>query len=304
LVLKSQRFHSNIEVKVIRKRVLFEGSNIRGKIIDSVKFFTVFTPPSVSLHFKMKNTMKKSVLPIPYYLLGLSFCLLLGACGKNKLREYYFPLEALHKEAKVYEYEYRIRDSTFKMYWYYQSLLQNDSIYLIGTCYNQNFEQLMVIREERVKNGMKLTDMYFYTTDAKGYAVQNQVEIQGGAVFPFEVKDSNSVFINIIKYKNVKDSTQQTTLTRNRRFLKETNFDFKGQKLEAVAFEMKEEQAENDTKRGGIAYVSKIQELYAKNIGLVYTKRQMTDSEFMESRLLDIYTMSALEEKFKKNLSK
>ena len=248
--------------------------------------------------------MKKNLLLITYYLLPIAFCLLLGSCGKNKLQEYYFPLEQLNKEAKVYEYEYRVRDSTFKMYWYYQSIRQNDSIYLIGTCYNQNFEQLMVMREERVKNGMKLTDMYFYTTDAKGYAVQNQVEIQGGAVFPFEVKDSNSVFINIIKYKDVKDSTRQTTLTQNRRFLRETQYNFKGQKLEAVAFEKKEEQADNDTKRGGIAYVSKIQELYAKNIGLVYTKRQMSDSEFMESRLLDIYTMSALEEKFKKNQSK
>jgi hypothetical protein len=269
-----------------------------------VKILHSFTPPSVSLHFKIKNTMKKSVSTPPHYFLLLVFCLLLGACGKNKLREYYFPLEALHKEAKVYEYEYRIQDSTFRMYWYYQALLQNDSIYLIGTCYNQNFEQLMVMREERVKNGMKLDDMYFFTTDAKGYAVQNRVEIQGGAVFPFEVKDSNSVFINIIKYKDVKDSTLQTTLTRNRRFLKETEYDFKGQKLEAVEFEMKEEQAQSDTKNGGIAYVSKIQELYAKNMGLIYTKRQMSDSEFIESRLLDIYTMSALEEKFKKHQSK
>jgi hypothetical protein len=269
-----------------------------------VKIFVLFYPPLSIFALLNRKQMKKSISAILCFILSLVFCLLLGACGKNKLREYYFPLEALHKEAKVYEYEYHIRDSTFKMYWYYQSLLQNDSIYLIGTCYNQNFEQLMVMREERVKNGMKLTDMYFYTTDAKGYAVQNRVEIQGGAVFPFEVKDSNSIFINIIKYKDVKDSTRQTTLTRNRRFLSETSYDFRGQKLEAVAFEMKEEQAENDTKRGGISYVSKIKEIYAQNIGLVYTKRQMTDSEFIESRLLDIYTMSALEEKFKQNLSK
>ena len=248
--------------------------------------------------------MKKNLLLITYYLLPIAFCLLLGSCGKNKLQEYYFPLEQLNKEAKVYEYEYRVRDSTFKMYWYYQSIRQNDSIYLVGTCYNQNFEQLMVMREERVKNGMKLTDMYFYTTNTAGYAVRIQAEIQGGAVFPFEVTDSNSVFINIIKYKDVKDSTRQTTLTRNRRFLKHTVFDFKNKKLDAVEFEMKEEQAESDTKKGGIAYVSKIKEIYAQNIGLIYTKRYISDSEFIESRLLDIYTMSALEEKFRNHQSK
>ena len=160
------------------------------------------------------------------------------------------------------------------------------------------------MREQRVKNGMKLTEMYFYATNTEGYAIQNSVEIQGGAVFPFEVKDSNGVFINIIKYKDVKDSTVQTTLTRNRRFLKQMDFNFKNTNLDAVAFEMKEEQAENDPKRGGIAHTYKIEEIYAKNIGLIYTKRWMSDSDFIESRLLDIYTMQALEDKFKKHQNK
>jgi hypothetical protein len=252
----------------------------------------------------MKKSMKKNLLLTFSCSLTLIVCLFLGGCNKNKLQNYYFPLEQLSKEAKVYEYEYRMGDTAFKMYWYYQSLIQHDSIYLVGTCYNQNFEQLMVMREERVKNGMKLVDMYFYATDKNGYAVRKQVEIEGGAAFPFEAKDSNSVFINIIKYKDVKDSTHQTTLTRNRRFLRQTLYDFKGKKLDAVEFEMKEEQAESDTKIGGIAFVSKITEIYAENIGLIYTKRYRTDSEFIESRLLDICTMSALEEKFKNHQSK
>ena len=243
--------------------------------------------------------MKKSLLLIAYCLLLFTYCLLGVGCGQQKLQDYYFPLEQLSKNAKVYEYEYKLKDSTFKMYWSYQSTIQNDSLYLIGTCYNQNFDQVMVMREQRVKNGMKLTDMYFYTTDAANAPVRTNVEIEGGAVFPFEAKDSNSVFINIIKYKDVKDSTIQTTLTRNRRFLRPTVYDFQNKKVAAVEFEMKEEQAENDPKKGGIAYISKVKEIYAQNIGLIYTKRYFSDSEFIESRLLDIYTLSALEEKFK-----
>ncbi len=246
--------------------------------------------------------MKKNLLL--NYSLPFIFCILFVSCGKKKLQEYYFPLEQISKDAKVYEYEYRLSDSTFKMYWYYQSIVQNDSIYLIGTCYNQNFEQLMVMREERVKNGMKLTEMYFYATNAANAMVRNSVEIEGGAVFPFEVEDSNSVFINIIKYKDVKDSTIQTTLTRNRRFLKPMVYDFKNKKIDAVLFEMKEEQSENDPKKGGISTISKVDEIYARNIGLIYTKRYLSDSEFIESRLLDIYTMSAFEEKFKNHPSK
>jgi hypothetical protein len=234
------------------------------------------------------------------YLLPFVLCLFLGGCGhKKNIRAYYFPLEALNKEAKVYEYQYQLGDSTFKMYWYYQAILQNDSIYFVSTGYNQRFEQMMLMREQRVKNGMKLIDMYFYATNKAGYSIRNPVDIKGGAVFPFEVQDSNSVFINIIHYKDVNDSTLETTLTRNRRFLHDTKYTFKNKQYAAVAFEMKEEQAENDPKRGGIAPVYKIQEIYAKDIGLIYTKRWLTDSVFIECRLLDIYTMKALEDKYK-----
>jgi hypothetical protein len=236
--------------------------------------------------------------------LFILFSLFIASCHLNSdNRDYYFPLEQLSKEAKVYEYEYRFRDTSFKSYWYYQTIQQHDSIYLVGTCYDANFNQLLLMREQKVKNGMRLSDMYFYGVNTEGYTVRSRANIEGGAVFPFTVKDSNSVFINIISYGDTKDSTIKTTLTRNRRFLRPISYSFKNTQYDALLFDMKEEQSVSDPKKGGIAHVFKIEEIYAKNIGLVYSKRHMSDSDFVECRLLDITDMAHLEERFKIKLN-
>jgi hypothetical protein len=239
-----------------------------------------------------------------FYVTSILCFLSIAGCQLNSdNRDYYFPLEQLSKEAKVYEYEYRFRDTSFKSYWYYQTIQQKDSIYLVGTCYDANFNPLLLMREQKVKNGMRLADMYFYGVNTEGYTVRSRADIEGGAVFPFITKDSTSVFINIIAYKDAKDSTIKTTLTRNRRFLRPTTYGFKNTQYDALLFEMKEEQAVSDPKRGGISHVFKIEEIYAKNIGFVYSKRYMSDSDFVECRLLDITDMAHLEERFKIKLN-
>ncbi|MBL7817407.1 MAG: hypothetical protein JNL70_20540 [Saprospiraceae bacterium] len=227
----------------------------------------------------------------------------LQACGKKSLRDYYFPLKQLKEQSKVYEYQFSTADTTLKIYWYYQVVIQGDSVYLVGNCYDAGFHPLMLMREEQVANGMKLKELIYYGVNQQGFSTKTTATIEGGAVFPFQVQDDKSVFVNVIKYSDLKDSTITTTLTRNRRFLKETTYDFKGKQLDAAEFEMKEEQSEKDPKRGGWVHVYNIQELYAKNIGLIYSKRTLNNGLSFETKLVDIYTMSELEEKFKRHLN-
>ncbi len=228
---------------------------------------------------------------------------LLQACGKKDLRDYYFPLKQLKQESKVYEYKISTPDTSFTIYWYYQTIVQTDSVYLVGNCYDAGFHPLVLIREAQVANGMKLKELIYYGVNTEGYAVQTTATIEGGAVFPFHVTNDKSVFVNVVKYSDPKDSTIMTTLTRNRRFLQDTSYIFKGKKLDAAEFEMKEEQSEQDKKRGGWTHIYTIQEIYAKNIGLVYTKRAIDRGVNFETRLVDIYTMKELEAKFEQHLN-
>jgi hypothetical protein len=239
-----------------------------------------------------------------YQTVSLFVCvLLLQACGKKDLRDYYFPLKQLKEQSKVYEYKISTPDTSFTIYWYYQTIVQADSVYLVGNCYDAGFHPLVLVREEQVTNGMKLKELIYYGVNTEGYAVQTRATIEGGAVFPFQVTDDKDVFVNVVKYSDPKDSTILTTLTRNRRFLQDTTFNFKGKNLDAVEFEMKEEQSEQNNKSGGWTHIYPIQEIYANKIGLVYTKRSLDNGVNFETRLVDIYTMKDLEAKFEQHLN-
>jgi hypothetical protein len=246
--------------------------------------------------FAKKTRMTRIILNL---VLGI---IIISGCGKKNLRDYYFPLKALKDKPLVYEYRYSLPDTAFTVYWYYQTVVKGDSVYFVGTCYSAQFEQMLLMQEERVSNGMKLKGLTYFGINAEGQSVSSQATIEGGAVFPFEVADDKSVFINVIKYHDPKDSAHVTTLTRNRRFLKETSYDYQGQKYAAATFDMKEEQSETDPKKGGWAHVSTIQEVYAKDLGLVYSRRDAGNGTIVESRLVTTYPMSQLEEKFKEHL--
>jgi hypothetical protein len=228
----------------------------------------------------------------------------LTSCGKTNLQDYYFPLKALKEVPKVYEYQLSTADTTLTVYWYYQTVVQGDSINFVGTYYNSDFQVLQISREEQVVNGMKLKDLAFYGTNADGKSVKMTANVEGGAVFPFEVTDDKSFFVNVIHFADPKDSTHVTTLTRNRRFVKKTNYTYKGKSVDAAQLSMKEEQSERDFKQGGLTHVYEIEEIYAKNVGLVYTKRTLEAGKFFETKLVDIITMQDLEGRFRIHLDK
>lgn len=243
-------------------------------------------------------------MKISHALLFSIFCLLMLGCGDGKkdIQSYYFPLKNLKEQPQVYEYEYALKDTSFKMYWYYQTVMQGDSIYLVGTCYNDTYQQMLLVREQRFENGMKLNDLYYFGTDSVGRSVRSRAAIEGGAVFPFKIKDDKGVFINILKYSDPKDSTRQTTITRNRRFIKDTTYVYRDRMHDAIEFEMKEEQAEKDIKKGGFSHIYTIKEIYVKDIGLAYTKREITEGNYITMHLVNIYTMKELEEKFRSRI--
>jgi hypothetical protein len=233
-------------------------------------------------------------------------CLLffLTSCGKTNLQDYYFPLKSLQKQPQVYEYQLITPDTTVTIYWYYQTIVQGDSINFVGTCYDGAFQVMQLSREEQVVNGMKLKDLSFYGTDSLGKSVQMTATIEGGAIFPFEVTDDKSVFVNVFRYADPRDATHITTHTRNRRFVKKTNYIFKEKTLDAAELSMKEEQSDRDMKQGGLTHVYEVQEIYARNLGLVYSKRTLEAGRFLETKLVDTFTMEALEERFRKHLQK
>jgi hypothetical protein len=247
-------------------------------------------------------SIKNCLLKTAYCLLFIVYSLLASGCGKKNIREYYYPLTQLREKPMVYEYAFKTRDTTVRLYTYFQTVVQGDSISFVSTEYDPNFQVLMMRREQMLSNGMKLQDLRYFGSDSTGKALEMKAAVTGGAVFPFEVKDSNGVFVNIIKYRDPKDSTHETTLTRNLRFLRTTTYEYKNQKYDALEFQKNEEQAERDLKHGGWQHVFKVKEIYAKGLGLVYSIRAVTEEDTLEIILMDTYPMDELEKKFKTHL--
>ncbi len=217
--------------------------------------------------------------------------------GKRNIRAYYFPIADL-EEGKVYEYQPLGEDSLGVDYWYYRSLKQDGNLYFTGNYYDASFVVKQFFREEMVANGMLLDDMYLYASDSMGQQLRVPVAIEANNAFPFEVSDSSGIFLYKIKWYQTADSTESITLIRNRRFLGDTTYLYQNKKYDAVQFEVRELLEGYTQGEGYIEPEYDGLEIYAKGIGLVYSRKNISETFKLEYELKDIYSMEELEKKF------
>lgn len=237
-------------------------------------------------------------------LLALALSAFFFACankqqnGLKNIEEYYFPLIDL-QDGMVYEYEPVNEQGDPPVYWYYRSVLKDGSAYLVGMSYDPNFNPDQFVREERVGNGMLLNDFYVYETDAEGKSQQIKAEIEAANVFPFEVKPLVNVLLSSLHWRQLGDSSS-ITLVRNRQYDSDTTVVFDGKNVPAVKFntrELVDQEVEGhlELEFGGT-------EVYAKKLGLVYFKKDVSGQRRIEYHLKALYSMAEFEQKFKEKL--
>ena len=224
--------------------------------------------------------------------------LLFAGCqqdGKRDIRDYYFPLNSL-TEGLVYEYEAIRPDSLAPYYWYYRSAATEQQLFLTGTYYEVDLIPRQFTREEMVSNGMLLEELSLHQTDSLGKQHPYPVNVVAGNTFPFYVSLPGGVFLYRIEWQEPSDPSTTTTLIKNRRYLGDTTFVHRNQAYECVAFEVRElVEVESE---GVLEQEFDGVEFYAKGIGLVYVKKQVTDELSFEYALADRYPMDTLEQKF------
>ena len=234
--------------------------------------------------------------------LGISALLSLTSCregGPKDIRDYYFPLKQL-EEGLVYEYQPVFQDSLTPVYWYYRSFIREDGIFLTGTYYEYDLIRLQLVREELVRNGMLLQDLFLYETDSTGHQFRATAEVLAGNAFPFEVSDSSGVFLYKVRWEPPIDSGAVLTLVKNRRYLKDSVITFEEKNYDAVVFGVRE-LLEYD-KDGVFEQAFNGRELYAKGLGLVYYEKEISKDLRLGYRLIVRYPMSQLEDTFKQRI--
>ncbi|MCB0663335.1 MAG: hypothetical protein KDC24_11390 [Saprospiraceae bacterium] len=242
----------------------------------------------------------QQLLPITVFFISLG-CLF-NACspendGTKNISDYYYPMDSLN-EGLVYEYKAVNNDSMSALYNYYRTVESMDETFLVGVQYDPFFQPSQLSREKVVSNGVKLVESFIYLNDSTGTSTQIPMDIIAGVTFPFEVRDSGGIFLYNVKwFDNPGDTTVYTSVIRNRRYEKDTTVNYKGEQLPAVLFSVRELVENFNDGFWEKEFNSK--ELYAKGIGLVYFKKDISPDFKLEYALYDRYPMEVLEAKLK-----
>jgi len=223
------------------------------------------------------------------------------SCEKNKdthdIKSYYFPINQL-KDGLVYEYHPVNNDSLPIEFWYYHTLETDTATYLTATYYDQNYTVRQVSNEEIVSNGSILHNHFLYEFDSTGLQYQIPASITSSNAFPFEVRDSGGVFILKMKWIYQQNPEVSMTLIRNRQYAGHANYDFKQNELDCVRFDLKEVVDHSADGHLEIAPYNGM-EYYAKGLGLIYYKKEISKDFILEYELVDTFSMKILEDKYR-----
>lgn len=235
----------------------------------------------------------------PLFFLPIAALLLLASCKESSIESYYYPLDEL-REGLVYEYRSAGDTLDPPFYWYYRSHETDTATFLTGMYYDLNFTPFQFVREERVSNGMLLADYYLYENDSTGKQVQIPVEIEGGNVFSFEPADPKKVLYSKVRFSTPSDPEAVISLIKNRQFRSDTTYTYGGKTYDALVFYVRELIDVND--EGHVEQEFDGLEIYAKGLGLVYFRKNVSQTFVTEYELADRYSMEELEKKFKVKL--
>ncbi|MCB0704931.1 MAG: hypothetical protein KDC34_06455 [Saprospiraceae bacterium] len=246
------------------------------------------------------NDMFRQIFSLTLIIFGFW---LASSCTKQDpsyLKPYYFPLDSLY-DGQVYEYRSVGDTLDPPYYWFYRTIEQEGHTYLTGMYYNEFFQPGQLVREEAVESGMLLEDCFLFETDSVGLQHQVPAEVGEASVFPFETSGVGSVYVFSISYSMEADSGAVTSFFRNRQYMGDTSVLFKDKEYHAVQFYVRElvdieDEGHTEHEFDGL-------EIYAKGLGLFYSRKNINADFVLEYELFDRYPMTELEAKFQDYMS-
>ena len=237
---------------------------------------------------------------------GLAAAGLLGACSRlGPSARYYYPAEDL-LDGLVYAYAVDAA-ATAELephYWYFRGVATPDSLVLASTYYDAGYEPRQYVGERIVPSGSLQRDLRLFEPGPLGQpSRETRAEVLAPALFSFAEPDTARVLVNVVRFRenaaptdtaSVAPGTEATvyTLTRNRRYLRDTTLEVLGRRRDAQVWEVREliERDEN----GVLALRTTSREVYAEDLGLAYRARRLPDGSVEAYRLAETFPMEEL----------
>jgi len=238
-----------------------------------------------------------------FALLNLLLGLSLASCvrfGPRDIRNYYFPLKTL-TEGLVYEYQAEGASPLPTEYRYYRSLLQDTAVILTETLYSPDFLPELLASYRMVEGGMQAEDLFlFYPDSASDKRLQAEAKLVHRDVFPFQVEEQGGVYLYHARWADPSEPDHHTAILRNRYYAGDTTVTVLGEERSAVVFWLRE--LLEDDHSGVFEQEYTGMEIYAKGVGLVYYRKDLSNQLSLAYRLADRYPMTQLESRFKASL--
>jgi len=246
------------------------------------------------------GTFKNYVLNFRFgFFIAILFLL---SCGKNdgikNIKSFYYPVDKMD-QGIVYEYHPVGNDSLPNEYWFLRNLKTDTATYLAGQYYDHNFTIRQFFSAEIVSNGVLMNDYSIYEFDSLRHQIKRPAQILNGNSFPFEVKDSTGVFLFKLRWDDPITEGAYVELTRNRRYRGEAEYFFQEKKHDCVEFIVQE--LVDDYNNGHLEQQYSGKELYAKDLGLVYYRKDVGEGFVLEYELVDTFSMNELEKRYNEN---
>jgi hypothetical protein len=214
-------------------------------------------------------------------------------------KEYYFPVEQL-ADGKVYEYVVVHEGEAYLSHYYHLQSEKDEkgNLFLIWKRYNQQMQLDQYIKEWVISDGVITQEYKFYVLDsATNENIEYPNNVSQNVVFPFKASLDSVMAYRFVCEVKLPPDFLTTKLIRDRKFNQSTTYDYKGEKVDAVAFTSQNLYDIENEKEGGFWQLKKgTVEIYAKGIGLVFSEEKTSGQKGSEVIVLnEIYSVEEFE---------
>lgn len=227
---------------------------------------------------------------------ALALALAAGCSDRGPAARYYYPVDDL-AGGRVYAYEPAPDGDPALFpgyYWYYRAVETPDSLVLAATYYDAGGEPLQFVGERVVSAGALLRDLRLVRpTDSA--SVVTEAAVLEPAVFSFLAPDPARVLVSAVRFRQ-NDTSAVYTVTRNRRYARDTTVVVEGAPRDAQVWAVRE-LVEQDS-AGTLALESRGIEVYAEGVGLAYRRRVHSDGTVEAHVLARRFGMDELAARF------
>jgi len=197
---------------------------------------------------------------------------------KENLSVYFIDQNQLPGAGKTYTYQSLVDSLAEPEIWHFQKTPDG---HLLSINYNNQHQEIQRQYDRFVYNGILTDSLILFSYDSSGNQQPISVKVISPNRFGFDA-DTAKVWLTHLEWYQPEDSLH-IVLQRRRQFVADTTWTFEGKKVEAIR--VKTEDTFETERDGWTTSKWAGQEVYAKQIGLVYYKRQISPALKLEFSL-------------------